>query len=73
VGRTGSAAYLGNHVLKVNIIKIDLGLIARAADRIERRTEIHYGTMAFKALNDMAARRSIEWPKGTIGITENGC
>jgi hypothetical protein len=46
---TGSAAYLKTYAGKVEVLKLDLDLIVRAAARIERLAKIHYGSMAFKA------------------------
>jgi hypothetical protein len=42
-----SAEYLKHHAQKVGIKKIDEDLIVRAASRIERLAELHYGTMSF--------------------------
>jgi hypothetical protein len=45
---TSSAQYLRLHAKKVEMSKVDLDLIVRAAARIERLGEILFGSMAFK-------------------------
>lgn len=45
---TRSAAYLKPHAQRVDMKKIDVDLIVRAAARIERLAKIHYGSMAFR-------------------------
>jgi len=45
---THSAEYLKNHARKAEMINIDLDLVVRAAARIERLAETHYGTLRFK-------------------------
>jgi len=51
-GRAGliprSAEYLKHHAQEVDISAIDEDLIVRAASRIERLADLHYGTMSFK-------------------------
>jgi IrrE N-terminal-like domain len=45
---TRSAAYLKTYVREEDVARIDYEVIIRAAARIERLAEIHYGTMLFK-------------------------
>lgn len=44
---TASAAYLKNHAKQADITQIDVDLIVRAAARIERLANIHYGSIKF--------------------------
>jgi hypothetical protein len=44
---TRSADYLEIHAKEADMLRVDVDLIVRAAARIERLAEIHYGTMAF--------------------------
>ena len=44
-----SAEYFETHAQKADILGIDEELIVRAASRIERLADIHYGRMSFKA------------------------
>jgi hypothetical protein len=48
---TRSAQYLKPHARSADMRKVDLDLIVRAAARIERLAQIHYGTMLFKEPN----------------------
>lgn len=45
---TRSADYLKSYVERVDIGRLDLDLIVRAAARIERLAGLHYGSMTFR-------------------------
>ncbi|MGH7152532.1 MAG: hypothetical protein ACREF3_01285 [Acetobacteraceae bacterium] len=45
---TASATYLCSYARDANLAEIDTDLVVRAAARIERLAQIHYGSMTFR-------------------------